>query len=728
MAPEVKNTNVVPSIVAGIISSIIIIVSAMALSALVFTGTLSPFLSRGIGILLFGSMIFALFSAITSRFPTAISAPQDIPIAILALMAAQVMSDPSVSLNGQKMFQLIFVTIGLTSLLVGIFFYLLGQFKLGNLVRYIPFPVVGGFLAGTGWLIVIFSIRMMTDLNISFAHLNHLFISDLLIRWIPGLIFAVCLLIIRRKIKHYFLVPGFLFISITIFYGVAFSLGYTFIELESQGFLLGPFPDGGLFAGLPLKYIPEYPWWLFLQFTPALLTMMVLNAISILFNYSGLELTVKHEFDMNRELKMTGINNILVGAFGASPGYVTVSESSMAYSIGAKSRLYSVTVAVFCGIALLFGAKMISFFPKVILGGLLLNLGLSFLVEWLYDTWARLNKGDYLVIVIILVVIGVIGFLEGIVVGLIMSMILFVVNYSKVDVIKHELNGQTFHSNVERSENEKSIIQRQGDQISILSLQGFIFFGTAHRLLENVGRRIKDQSREKLTYLIFDFRFVPGMDSSTINSFNKLHVLADKHHFKVLFCGLNHHSLKQFEIDGLFPDNKHLFFTFEDLDHGLEWCEEKLIQNAVKESIASTNSESSESFTSLFQNIAEYFEERNIARDQIIIEQGHDPGGIYFIESGRITIQLESHKEKGIRLKSLGSGTVVGEVSLYLGSKASASVIAETDCKIFFLSKSDFQKINSESPEKASVLHAYIVQLLSDRLAKSNTTIRALIG
>ena len=75
----------------------------------------------------------------------------------------------------------------------------------------------------------------------------------------------------------------------------------------------------------------------------------------------------------------------------------------------------------------------------------------------------------------------------------------------------------------------------------------------------------------------------------------------------------------------------------------------------------------------------------------------------------------------------MGDGTVVGEVSLYLGSKASASVITETNCLIYFLSKDHFHTINKESPEKAAELHTFIVQLLSERLAKSNATIKALM-
>ena len=727
MSTKSSLSNIIPSLIAGTISSIIIIVSAMALSALVFTGELSTYLPQGIGILLLGSLIFALFSAFTASFPTVISAPQDIPIAILALMAATLMSNPIHQMNGQEMFQFIFVAIGLTSILVGIFFYLLGKFKLGKLVRFIPFPVVGGFLAGTGWLIVVFSFSMMTNFDLNLPNLSKLFSTEILILWVPGVLFAFTLLFLSRRIKHYLLVPGFLIISIVIFYGIAFTVGLSFEQLENQGFLLGPFPAGGLFTGLPLQYIPEFNWGIFLQFTPALVTMMILNAISVLFNYSGLELTLKHDFDLDRELKITGFNNFLVGIAGASPGYVTVSESSMAYAIGARSRLYSATVAFFCGIALIFGAKIISFFPKVILGGLLLNLGISFLVEWLYDSWFKLNKGDYLVVVLILVVVGIFGFLEGIAVGLMMSIVLFVMNYSKVDVIKYELSGQTFHSNVERSEQLKQLIDSHGEQIFILPLQGYIFFGTSNRILDRIQERLDNEDINDLKYLIFTFNQVTGIDSSTINSFNKLFILAENKNFQVLFCSLDSEIKRQFEVEGLFPDSKNIFQSFEDLDHGLEWCESQIIRENISDKDLAIDGGEKDFFKSRFAELVEYFEYQNIPKNSIIIEQEKDPGGIYFLISGRITVQLNSDDGKQIRLKSMGAGTVVGEVSLYLGSKASASVMSDTDCKIYFLSKNNFQKLNIEAPEKAAELHTYIVQLLSDRLAKSNATIKALM-
>ena len=727
MTKDSTVSDFIPSLIAGTISGIIFVVSAMALAALIFTGPLSPYLPQGIGILLVGSIIFALFSALTATYPLILSAPQDIPIAILALMAVSIGSNINGQMVAEEAFQFIFVAIGVTSVLVGLFFWILGRFRLGKLVRFIPFPVVGGFLAGTGWLIVKFSFTMMTDMDVTLVNLEHFIESHILFQWFPGLVFAVVMLLAGRRFSHYLLTPGILAGSIILFYGIMFVQGFTFGELENRGFLLGPFPEGGLFPGFPFKYVPDFRWDLFLVHLPAIATMMILSAISVLFNYSGLELIVKEDFDLDKELRLTGYSNILAGIAGTPAGYLTLSETSLAYNIGSRSRLPSIIVAVFCGIALLIGAQALSVFPKVILGGLLLNLGLEFLVEWLVDTWKRLHKSDYLVIVLILIVIGTVGFLEGIVIGLLMSIALFVINYSKVEVVKYELTGKTFNSNVERSEYLRKILDDNGDQIFILPLQGFIFFGTANKLLQRVLDHIENNTRNSMKYLLSDFRQVTGMDSSAVNSFNKLKIMAENHKFQVLLCGLDQDINEQLLIEGLIPDDSNLIQTFVDLDHGLEWCEEQIIQTVLKDSGDLDSLRDNSQFRNMLSDISEYLEEQDIPADMVIIEQGKKAGGIYFLESGHFTVRLDSGKGEQIRLKTLGPGTVVGEVSLYLGSKASASVVTDVDCRIYYLSKENFKKLQLKAPEKTTMLHSYVVKLLSDRLAESNATIQALL-
>jgi SulP family sulfate permease len=727
MSENQVKSNIVPSIIAGVIGGIIKIVVAMAFSALIFTGTLAAYLPQGIGIVLFGFFLFAVISIFTSSYPVNINTPQDIPIAIIALIATTVMATSGKDWDADTTFQFIFVTIALTSILVGIFFFILGSLKLGKLVRFIPYPVVGGFLAGTGWLIVKFAFIMTAGMGLSLANIVSLFDQATLSKWFPGLIFGLIMLISSRYIKHYLLIPALIAIGITSFYAIMFFYGFSFTDLESSGYLLGPFPEGGLFQGLPLKYLSDFNWSIFLEQLPAIGTMMILNAISVLFNYSGLEIIIKKDLDLDQELKTTGIGNIIAGLGGAPPGHLSLGGTLLAISIGSKSKLTNIVIALLCAITLLFGSAVLSFFPRIILGGLLFNLGLSFLVDWLYSTWSRVPKTDYTIILLIFLVIGTVGFLEGVITGLLMSVILFVVSYSKVEIIKHELTGKTFHSNVERSESIKNIIDDSGDQILILPLQGFIFFGSANRLLERIKLHLQSQNEKNLKYLVFDFKQVTGVDSSTINSFNKLRILAELDNFQVLFCNLTPEIISQFEVEGLFADSMDLFLKFDDLDHGMEWCEEQIISeqtigsNKQKEEI-----DEIKLFEEKFADLLIYFESKDISQNTTIIEQGSDPDGLYFIKSGRVTVELRSSNNK-IRLKSMSTGTVVGEVSLYLKTQATASVISNTACKTYFLSHENFEKLNKETPERAAELHTYIVKLLSDRLAKSNATIQALM-
>ena len=149
--------------------------------------------------------------------------------------------------------------------------------------------------------------------------------------------------------------------------------------------------------------------------------------------------------------------------------------------------------ASLCGAALFLGGSLLAFFPKPIAGGLLLYLGLSFLVEWLYDGWFKLPKTDYFLVCLILFIVGVFGFMEGVGVGVLVAIVLSVVNYSRINVVKHTLSGTHCQSNVDRTLSHKKLLDVKGEQIYVLKLQGYIFFGTANNLLDQIRRRTDEE-------------------------------------------------------------------------------------------------------------------------------------------------------------------------------------------------------------------------------------------
>ena len=260
MIKKLLKPDIIPGIVSGFINGIILIVIAMALSSIIFTGSLSPFLPQGIGIILFGFLFYAVFSFFTASYPININTPQDIPIAIIALIATNVMATFGKSWSPNEAFQFIFVTISFTSIMVGLFFFILGALKMGKLVRYIPYPVVGGFLAGTGWLIIKFAFIMTAGIEFFFTNISLILNLSILLKWLPGFLFGISILIAGRFTSHYSLLPSFIVSGILIFYFIMFYNGYSFKYIESNGLLLGPFPDGGLYQGSALKYIASFKW------------------------------------------------------------------------------------------------------------------------------------------------------------------------------------------------------------------------------------------------------------------------------------------------------------------------------------------------------------------------------------------------------------------------------------------------------------------------------------
>jgi len=100
---------------------------------------------------------------------------------------------------------------------------------------------------------------------------------------------------------------------------------------------------------------------------------------------------------------------------------------------------------------------------------------------------------DYLVVILILIVVMFSDILQGVSFGFFVAIVLFVVNYSKLSVIKTETNGSDHASNVDRDLETRELLNQEGNRILILILQGFIFFGTADKLISAIRSRIMDQ-------------------------------------------------------------------------------------------------------------------------------------------------------------------------------------------------------------------------------------------
>ncbi len=736
----------IPSFVAGVILGILEISIMASCAAMIFSGELEGFLSRGIGIILYGAFVMGTVVTTLGTFIPSIAVPQDVPIAILAIIAAAITKGMDAT-NPEQKFITVVAAMMLSTLLTGIAFWLMGRFNLGRLVRYIPYPVVGGFLGGTGWFLFIGGIGVMTNTPLSLA----LFQPDILLLWLPGFIFGAVLYILLRHYSHFLLMPAVLLGGIFLFYLVYYFSSGSVSSAGLDGWLLGPFPQGGLFRFMILEAATNANWPIVFENIINMSTIIIVSTISLLLNASGLEIASEVDIDLNRELKTTGIANLLAGLGGSPVGFHALSSSILAQRLGAKSRLVGLIFSAVIGFTLFFGASALAVFPKMIAGGLLIFLGFSFLIEWLYDAWFKLPKLDYLLIWLILVVIASIGFLEGVAVGILVATIVFVVNYSRINVIHHAATGTNYHSHIMRPRLYRQLLRQRGDIFIILKLQGYIFFGTADRLVAQIKKRLDDPELPRLQYLLLDFQLVTGIDSSASLSFSKLKQLIENQGITLVFTGLSPGIKVQMEreVFGSEPD-EHLR-TFPDLDQGVAWCENcliavftevglvakpKTILQLVEESLSPPQDENcwltmntpgvEGKPSSTASRMLKYLEYIEAEQGDCFIEEGDRIQGLYFIEDGQITSMTPSTEGTGILRVTLEAGTVFGEIGFYTEQCAITTLTCSCDGKLYYLSAENFKRMEAEDPEMAIAFHRIVSKNMGSKLALSSDIVRAL--
>lgn len=728
---EFRPSTLLPGLTAGIIAAIITISIEIPLAALIWSGPLRPYLAGGIGLMLFGCFVVGVVVAFTSSIPGVVSIPQDTPAAILALAAAGIAAATQAA--GQSLYATVVAAISITSLLMGLGFLLLGWFRASGFVRYIPYPVVGGFLAGTGFLLARGAFAVMVDMPMHFSDLARMGAADKLVEWVPGVVFALALLLLLRRSKHFLISPGAVVVGMVLFYGYLLVSHISIADASARGWLLGPLPGNGLYRPLTPADLSHIDWPAILANVDKIVTLIVLSVVALLLNASGLEVTIGQDIDLDREIRAAGFANLLGGLGGSPVGYQALSLSTLAHRLGARTRLVNLVSAALCGAALFFGASLISYFPKVLLGGMLLYLGLTFLVDWLVDARRFLPLADYLLVWLILAIIIAFGFLQGIVVGVFIAAILFVITYSRVNVIRNILDGHTLHSNVDRPRAHRELLAQHGSEIHVLRLQGFIFFGTVQTVLERVRARLSDSTQPKLCYLVLDFQRVTRLDSSAVFGITRLKQLALGNGLWMVWTQVAPGIQKQLRRGGLVDESDEAFIILPTLDHGMEWCENRILSEAGVTDLTGFIERMEGMLRRAFpglqpvDRIMKYLERRELRQGEYLIREG-DPGTeMYFIEAGMVDVQLESPDGQVVRLRSVRGGATVGEMGMYMGGKRTACVVASRPSAVYRLSAEALQEMRAQDPEVAALLHEWIARLLAERLAQNNRTIEALM-
>jgi SulP family sulfate permease len=732
--PQSSKTTFQPKLLLLAFSTAFIITATLipfqvSIAALIFTGDLEQFLPFGMGILLMGVVIYGLVTILYSAFPLSISIPQERTAVLVAILTSGIANELNGKSSEEELFATVLVAIIITTVLTGILFLGLGYFRLGNLVRFIPYPVMGGFIAGTGWLLTTGGFQVMIGEEFSIYNLADYFQPQALVIWLPGLVFGFVLLFFQRRFKQVLILPALIIVFILIFYLALNLMGISLEEGRAAGLLFEEMPAGYLWQPISLLLINQVHWDAILHQAGQIISVLIIATISFLLNLSALELGANREIDLNRELRANSISNLAASFIGSPPGYTSLSFSSLGLRMKSFTRWNAVFLAFLFILILVFGGPILSTLPKMIIGGMLIFLGLGFLAEWLVDSLKKLLPIDYAVVWAILLTAIFLGSLASIGLGLLLSGMMFLFEYSRINNILVIAKGQTRHSHVERTQQQIHCLEEHGARILIVELQGFIFFGTSSQLYSRLKEEINQQIDPAVGYIVIDFRRVSGLDASAVLSFTRLEQLAEDKSFQLVLTDLSQSIYQKFTKGLLTIENGSLWRSDQDLDHGLEWCENQILASCHHEPLYTLQDTQKRlvGFEQLLKTgLSDYFSRLEVPENHLLIKQGEAPVGLFFVHTGQVTAQLEQETGHAIRLRTMEAGTIVGELGVYLNKPASASVITTQPSVIYLLAIGDFHHIDKANPEIAAALHKFLAQRISERLLTSLTTIQDL--
>lgn len=717
--PPSKLSQLLPDLLSGLTVGLVSLTYSMSFAALIFSGSLAPYFPQGIGSALVSSVTVGAIVALRSSFSFAIAGPDSNAAAILALLTAAIAEEIQRSGRAEQLFPTVWMAITLGTLLTGLFLYGVGHLHLGRWARFIPYPVMGGFQAGTGWLIARSSFTVMAGLPLRWGELPHFMQVTTLMHWLPGVLFAGVLMGVTQSYSHALVLPAMLLGAIVGF-NLLWHLIQIFVPLSSQGWFLEPFSSDQIWHSWSTASISQVDWQVLGNQSGTVMVLMIVVVITLLLNITSVELITQQDSNLDGELRTNGIVNLAISLYGGIVGHLSFNRTLLLQSAGANSRLAGLTAAAFCGAVLLFGSALINYVPQWVLGGVLLMIGVKLLLEWVIFAWFKLPHLDYALIVIILVSIAIWGFISGIEIGVIIACALFVFNYSRHQVIRHTFSGATHLSNVCRSFPEQRLLRQQGDQIQILLLQGYLFFGTANTLLEQVRQRLRDLTLPQIQFVVLDFRLVSGLDSSAVLSFIKMRQFVQEHEVRLVLTHLHPTILQQLEQGGCIPAQNDLIQVFAELDRGIEWCEDRILEtfSLRRPRALPIALQMNEIFADTAQvpNFMCHLQKIQVPAEQCLFRQGDFSDTLYLIESGQVTVVLQLRDGQTRRLRTLGAGMILGENSFYLDTPHKTSAIADQPSTLYGLSKANLQTMRQDYPQVAAAFQDFIIRLFADRL------------
>jgi SulP family sulfate permease len=478
------------------------------------------------------------------------------------------------------------LSFSISSILTGVVFFLMGACRLGPLIGFFPRHILIGCIGGVGWFLVAtgleVSARIEGNLDYNLATLSKLFQLDTVFLWLIPLLLAVVLLKTQRLVTSNYLVGSY-FISVALlFYFFKFAFDFPIEMLRDRGWVFDAPPGNHPWYHFYTLYdFQAVNWGALAQTIPAMFALTFFGILHVPINVPALGITTGEDnLNVDRELIAHGVSNALSGAAGSIQNYLVYTNSILFIDSGGDDRLAGVLLAFATFGILVAGPVVIGYIPIMVVGALIFLLGFELLMEALYETWGILHRLEYLTVVIIVVTMGAWDFVVGILIGIILACISFVVQTSRKTAIRATYSGQVATSTVRRPPMQLKFLQDAGQQTFVIKLAGYLFFGTIVSVENRIRALLAEEAfrHQPIRFLVLDVKDINGVDFSATEAFSRINRLLRVKDVDLIISGIDVDDEigQSLSNVGLFNE-KNKVKIFEELNGALEYCENNLL-------------------------------------------------------------------------------------------------------------------------------------------------------
>ena len=703
---DIESTKIVPALATGFSSGVSLLVAQIAFGSFIFSGELAHYSSLGIGLVLFGNFAACLIISITSGYRGAIAGLSPALVIIMALIAFTMNS------QGDQLFVTVVVAFMICAVATGISSLVIGHFRIANLLRFIPYSVACGFVAGIGGAVCLAAISI-SGVDLNWRNLAANFDPGVLINWAPGIVFGAAIYIAVKRWRNSWLFPVGMVTAVA-----AYHLALTFFnisgdEARAAGLLLSGSTEKIWPAIWPSDLL-RVDWAAIVGQMHNMLMLIMIAYICIILNIAGLELAVNQDLNWDREFKSTGFASIVSGFSGGTVSTLIVPASLRSKLFRAHTRLTGIVAAAVIGCALFFGDELLEVIPVALIGGILIFAGLGMVDEGLVKSWKILPLSEYSVILLIFFIINLIGLIEGVAAGVLLTLVFFTVRLSRVNPIKDQFTARERHSKLARSVPDRAILLAEGDRVQAYRLRGYIFFGSIVPLVE----QLRDSLTDTTSCLMLDFTAVSGVDFSAVRVFSKFLEKLHADGTQLVLVGLSE-TLRSGLEQNLQPEIFKTIHIEPDADFGLERCEDIIISawnaDATRTDTRGTRLfdataddiefrlEQQIQFEELIEELEHWLMPREYSANEILTGPDTLQDGLQFLLSGRASV----YDRTGTRLRQFIPGDAIWPIRKL--DDIANLVVADDSCQTMVITPTDRQWLEETEERLALKLYRYLI-------------------